>query len=89
MGKIRDGRFDTMKGFLILFVVFGHFFTHDSAHGLSSSVMANFIFFFHMPLFVFLSGYFTNNKNIIRGAGRILETYIISTNKGHMVKLFY
>ena len=67
MGKVRDARFDTLKGFLILSVVFGHFFTHDAVHGASSLAMANLIYFFHMPLFVFVSGYFTNNQRIMRG----------------------
>lgn len=59
MGKIRDNRFDALKGFLILSVVFGHFFTHDDSHGIMSETMANFIYSFHMPLFVFISGYFS------------------------------
>ena len=77
MGKIRDIRFDTLKGFLILTVVFGHFFTHDASHGILSEAMANFIYSFHMPLFVFISGYFSNNHNVIRGGAKLLETYIV------------
>lgn len=77
MGKIRDARFDTLKGFLILSVVFGHFFTHDASHGIVSQAIANFIYSFHMPLFVFVSGYFANNKNVFKSILRILETYIV------------
>lgn len=67
MGKVRDARFDTLKGVLILTVVFGHFFTHDASHGVVSESLANFIYSFHMPLFVFVSGYFTNNQRVVRG----------------------
>lgn len=77
MGKVRDARFDTLKGFLILSVVFGHFFTHDASHGVVSEAIANFIYSFHMPLFVFVSGYFANNKNVFKSILRILETYIV------------
>ncbi len=74
---MRDARFDTLKGVLILTVVFGHFFTHDDSHGIISESLANFIYSFHMPLFVFVSGYFTNNQRVLRSGVRILETYII------------
>ena len=56
--------------------MFGHFFTHDDSHGVVSETMANFIYSFHMPLFVFVSGYFSNNHKVIRGVVRLLETYI-------------
>lgn len=77
MGKVRDNRIDTLKGFLILSVVFGHFFTHDASHGIVSETMANFIYSFHMPLFVFVSGYFSNNQKVIKGGVRLLETYLV------------
>lgn len=67
MGKVRDARFDTLKGLLILSVVFGHFFSHEATHSAPSEAIANFIYSFHMPLFVFVSGYFTNNHRVIRG----------------------
>lgn len=77
MGKIRDTKFDTLKGFLILSVVFGHFFTHDVVHSASSMAMANLIYFFHMPLFVFVSGYFTSNQKIVRGGGYVYWKHIL------------
>ncbi|MBR1769461.1 MAG: acyltransferase family protein, partial [Bacteroidales bacterium] len=63
----RDTRFDTLKGFLILSVVFGHFFLYDQTHSVVSESITNFFYTFHMPLFVFLSGYFTNDYNVVRG----------------------
>ena len=77
MEKIRDLRFDVLKGALILSVVFGHFFTHDVSHSFMSETMANIIYSFHMPLFVFISGYFTKKYSVVRGASKILETYVV------------
>ena len=77
MEKVRDARFDTLKGFLMLSVVFGHFFSHNTTHGLVSETIANFIYSYHMPLFVFVSGYFTKNKKVVRGILRLLETYVV------------
>jgi len=71
MGKLRDARFDTLKGMLILLVVCGHFFGHSS-QGSLSQVMGNFIYSFHMPLFVFISGYFTSSRKILSGGGKII-----------------
>ena len=77
MGKVRDARIDTLKGILILAVVYGHFFTHDASRSVVSMLLANFIYSFHMPLFVFVSGFFSNNRHVMRGAMRLLETYIV------------
>ena len=77
MEKVRDARIDTLKGILILSVVFGHFFTHDSSDSLASEILSNFIYSFHMPLFVFVSGYFTNNRTVVKGSLRLLETYVV------------
>lgn len=78
MSKVRDYRIDALKGFLILSVVFGHFFTHDASHGLLSRTMANFIYSYHMPLFVFISGFFSGSQsNFWKGELRILETYLV------------
>ena len=77
MGKVRDAKFDTLKGWLILSVVFGHFFSHDATHSVPSEAIANFIYSFHMPLFVFISGYFSSNQKVIRVGVRILETYFV------------
>lgn len=77
MRKVRDVRFDTLKGFLILSVVFGHFFTHEATHGVVSQALANFIYSYHMPLFVFVSGYFADNQRFVKGGVKILETYVV------------
>lgn len=54
----RSAYWDNIKGFLILFVVFGHLLS--SLQGMSGSIDATitYIYLFHMPAFVFVSGYF-------------------------------
>lgn len=47
---------DLAKGLAILLVVIGHLLQYNFL-GLSSNVVFNFIYGFHMPVFMFLSGY--------------------------------
>ena len=54
----RNDTLDNLKGIGILLVVFGH--------TLSKNILVNIIYYFHMPLFFFLSGmalYYSLNKN--------------------------
>lgn len=63
MEKERDYFFDNLKAVLIFLVVLGHFLL--PIHGKSILVVIKrFIYVFHMPLFVFVSGYFS--KKIYR-----------------------
>ena len=77
---VRDTRFDTLKGILILCVLFRHFYLRDP-DGLASETVANFIHFFTMPLFVFMSGFFTRHEDDTKrywmGILGILETYVV------------
>ena len=54
----RDPRIDALNGVLILLVVLGHCIGHDTSYRLNMTSY-NYIYLFHMPLFVFMSGYFT------------------------------
>lgn len=56
--KQRDPRIDALKGVLILLVVLGHCIGHDPSFRMNMTGY-NYIYLFHMPLFVFMSGYFT------------------------------
>lgn len=58
--KKRDARLDYMKGVLIFLVVYAHsmYWLTDSNSTEWSMRVPAFIYTFHMPLFVFLSGYF-------------------------------
>lgn len=51
--KVRNQNIDAIKGILILLVVIGHFMLG----GLQSSFLKYFIYCFHMPVFIFVSGY--------------------------------
>lgn len=54
----RDLKFDGLKAFLIFLVVLGHLNFNDFGLGVK-----RIIYSFHMPVFIFLSGYFTSLKN--------------------------
>lgn len=66
---MRDKRIDGIKGLLIILVVFGHF-TELCVGGISSALYL-IIYSFHMPAFIFLSGYFAK-----RGIEKILIFYL-------------
>ena len=78
---IRDNKLDILKFFLIFCVVFGHCLGHYLKQ-INVVGVYNFVYFFHMPLFVFLSGYFTKKsslrcKKFWVGEFRLFETYLI------------
>lgn len=68
--KQRDCSFDVLKGILILLVVFGHTIQDVSTYNQVDYWHLhafNSVYLFHMPLFVFVSGYFTrsiSNKSV-------------------------
>lgn len=61
MKKERNYLFDNLKLFLIILVVYGHILgEYTGKSGVIKSVFI-FIYFFHMPLFIFVSGFFSKN----------------------------
>ena len=58
--------FDNIKFFLILTVVIGHFADVATAVSPTYRSLFLFIYTFHMPLFIFLSGLFHKNKDILQ-----------------------
>lgn len=63
--KERSCFWDNLKGLLITLVVFGHFI-YDFATNLQGSIVNDiftYIYIFHMPAFVFCSGYFSKSSN--------------------------
>jgi len=56
--KTRDIYFDNLKAILILLVVLGHF-ANLNISDLYMGALNNVIYTFHMPLFVFVAGYFS------------------------------
>ena len=55
----RLGKWDNLKGFLMIMVVMGHFVNQYAAYSTMMRSIALFIYSFHMPLFIFLAGLFS------------------------------
>ena len=56
---MRDAKWDNIKGILIILVVFGHVFYPYKGTGMTEYLVKG-IYFFHMPAFIFVSGYFSH-----------------------------
>lgn len=58
--QLRDNRLDSLKGFLIILVILGHLIGQIGyGNGDLNWEVRTFIYTFHMPLFILISGYFT------------------------------
>lgn len=90
--KEREPYFDNVKFILILFVVVGH--TIEPIIGGSVLLRSLYIFFylFHIPLFVFISGYFSKNTNSDdygkKLIGNLIIPYIIFETAYSIVDFF-
>lgn len=76
----RNPFWDALKIVLIFFVVYGHMIETCVENSKFNQAMYNTIYLFHMPLFVFISGYFSHMKNrrkYFSRLGTIFETYIV------------
>lgn len=73
----RDTYWDILKGILIVLVVIGHVMQLGTDH--LSIATVNWIYSFHMPLFILVSGYFSNinSKSYRQGIVRLIETFIV------------
>lgn len=68
MLNARDLSFDYIKGVLIFLVVLGHVVTYIPYSDFSDNWLFTFIYSFHMPLFVFITGFFfASAKNASTG----------------------
>lgn len=56
--ELRVGYYDSLKGILILLVIFGHTLEANLDDHIHLAIY-NSIYTFHMPLFIFITGYFT------------------------------
>ena len=75
----RDLYWDSLKFVLIFLVVYGHTIETYSPNGSINRAIYNFIYVFHMPLFIFISGRFSqihDSKRYKKGILRIFETYV-------------
>ena len=64
--KQRDNSLDALKGFLIILVIIGHLIGSENDGDSIEGFVRLFIYTFHMPLFILLSGYFTKIRNCSR-----------------------
>lgn len=79
--KQRDPFFDNAKILLMVLVVLGHVLPIGFKQKINVATF-EWIFSFHMPLFVFISGYFTkitNSKKFWEGIIKLVETLIVFT----------
>lgn len=78
--KRRDGYFDGLKFLLIVLVILGHTLEANLDNH-TSLALYNTIYLFHMPLFIFVTGYFTKKSNDTKkqklSIARLLETLIV------------
>ena len=75
---IRYDIFDNLKGILIFTVVFAHFLFEYSTFNIESlsRKIVIFIYTFHMPSFIFISGFLTSENSIkIKNASKLIILY--------------
>ncbi|GCF94096.1 acyltransferase [Enterococcus florum] len=71
----REFLFDNIRGILILLVVLGHALEYFRLENKVGQFLYVFIYLFHMPVFIFISGYFS--KNLEKGRRTSVETFLI------------
>jgi fucose 4-O-acetylase-like acetyltransferase len=71
----RDYYFDNIKFFLIFLVVFGHCITNTIGQYSIDKAIYSFIYLFHMPCFVIISGYFS--KNTENSAKKVIHLFML------------
>lgn len=76
--KERSAYWDNIKGFLIILVVFAHFLYQCMSDETVSYIVRT-IYTFHMPAFVFVSGYFgkSEKSRSFESITRLLLLYVI------------
>ena len=75
----RDYRIDGIKQLLIVLVTFGHVIEPALSNPIANKLYS-IIYIFHMPLFVFISGYYANVKDkekLISKGFMLLETFLV------------
>lgn len=71
----RDLAFDNIRAVLIFLVIFGHAIEYFRLTNQMAEFVYVFIYFFHMPVFIFISGYFS--KNLIRGRATAVRNFLL------------
>lgn len=86
----RNCLLDNAKGLLIFLVVFGHTLELFKDKFILAKSIYIFIYFFHMPVFVFISGYFSKNieKSRETAVTSLLIPFIVFSIPWNIVSLF-
>ena len=71
----RDRSFDNIRAVLIFLVIFGHALEYFRLTDHVAEFIYVFIYFFHMPVFIFISGYFS--KNLQRGRETAVRNFLL------------
>lgn len=71
----RDYLFDNIRAFLIFLVVLGHMIAEQKGSIRAAEVVYYFIYIFHMPAFIFITGYFS--KNLDKGRENAVKSFLI------------
>ena len=77
---IRDQQLDSLKFSAIILVIFGHVIEPYTESNILIRIIYSSIYFIHMPLFAFLSGYFSKDttlERINKGVVKLIETYLV------------
>lgn len=73
--KERDALFDNTRAILIFLVIIGHLISERLPESLGIRSLYYYIYMFHMPAFVFITGYFS--KNIEKGRETAVQTFLM------------
>lgn len=84
MAKMRLHHFDMLKGIAIFLVVVGHVLTM-CIRDIDNAVLFKFVEKIHMPIFFFISGYFTYKLN---EKGRLKMPNLLSRAKQLLIPFF-
>ena len=76
-GKERDAWLDNVKAILILCVVLGHFIADFYKLSPATDIIYKFIYFFHMPAFMYVTGYFSKGRIQRREYGKTVERVLL------------
>ena len=76
----RDFYFDTLKGFLILSVIIGNSIELASPQNIDTHYFLLFLYMFHMPMFTFVSGYFSklSKRTTVEKAASTFKLYFFA-----------
>ncbi|BCN30190.1 acyltransferase family protein [Anaeromicropila herbilytica] len=89
LSKQRDYYFDNAKLILMLFVVTGHFIEPTINKSEETKMIFMFLYLFHMPAFIFISGYFSKTDLKISTIKKITFRFLLSYIVIQLIFIWY